>query len=108
MADVDEMSVQRLLQQFEHDIVAVNQRHINDIAGDIGKDDLLRIGTGISISRAKYLKLVLEMAKIEGTHITLKMVEEIKVHRLFYEEAIHSFAALRHALERGYIVIKER
>jgi indole-3-glycerol phosphate synthase len=31
MVDEDEMSVQRLLQQFEHEIIGVNQKNISDI-----------------------------------------------------------------------------
>ena len=107
MVEVDEMSVQRLLQQFEHEIVAVNQQNISEITGDIGKEELLRIGTGISICRAKYLKLVLEMTKVTDGDISTAMVEQVRNQRLLYEETMHSFAALRHALERGYIVVKE-
>ena len=107
MVDVDEMSVQRLLQQFEHEIIGVNQQNISEIAGEIGKDELLRIGTGISICRAKYLKLVLEMTKVEDGDISTTMLEQVRNQRLLYEETMLSFAALRHALERGYIVVKE-
>ena len=37
MSDADKVSVQRLLQQFEHEIVDVNRRHIGEITGEIGK-----------------------------------------------------------------------
>lgn len=107
MVDVDEMSVQRLLQQFEHEIVAVNQQNISEITGDIGKEELLRIGTSISMCRAKYLKLVLEMTNVKDGDISTAMVEQVRNQRLVYEETMYSFAALRHALERGYIVVKE-
>lgn len=107
MVDVDEMGVQRLIQQFEHEIIAVNQKNISEITGDIGIEDLLRIGTGISICRAKYLKLVLEISQKEEGDISTEMVQQVRNHRLLYEETMHSFAALRHALERGYVVVKE-
>jgi hypothetical protein len=107
MVDVDEMSVQRLLQQFEHEIIGVNRKNISAIAGEIGKEELLRIGTGISICRAKYLKLVLEMTEIEGGDICTDMLSQVKNQRLLYEETMLSFDALRHALERGYIIVKE-
>lgn len=107
MTGVNEMSVQRLLQQFEHEIVDVNRKNIRAIAGEIGKEELLRIGTGISICRAKYLKLVLEMTKIEDGDITTAMLSQVRNQRLLYEETMLSFDALRHALERGYIVAKE-
>jgi hypothetical protein len=44
MSDADKVSVQRLLQQFEHEIVDVNRRHIGEITGEIGKNDILKMG----------------------------------------------------------------
>ena len=107
MDDVDEMSVQRLLHRFEHEIVGINQKNISDIAGDIGTKELLPIGSKISICRAQYLKQVLEMSCIEDGGITPIMVDEMKRQRTRYEELQLSFDALCHALERGYIVVKE-
>ncbi|MFT5658672.1 MAG: hypothetical protein ACI9KN_001953 [Gammaproteobacteria bacterium] len=107
MAAVDGKSVQRLLQRFEHEIVGVNQGNISEIAGDISEQDLLRIGTAISICRAKYLKLVLEMTRLENGDISTEMVDQVRVQRLQYEEAMLGFAALCHALERGYVAVKE-
>jgi hypothetical protein len=107
MVDVDEMSVQRLLQRFEHQIVGVNQKNISDIAGDIGLEELLRIGRKISTCRAEYLKLVLEMSKIDDSAICDTMVVQMRSQRICYDELMLSFGALRHALERGYIVVKD-
>jgi len=106
MVDEDGMSVQRLLQKFEHEIIGVNQKNISDIAGDIGIKELLRIGSKISTCRAQYLKLVLEMSVIEDSDISIAMVDEMKSQRIRYDELMLSFAALRHALERGYVVVK--
>jgi hypothetical protein len=107
MVDVDEMSVQRLLQRFEHEIVGVNQKNISDIAGDIGLQELLRIGSKISTCRAQYLKLALEMSSVDDIDISGAMVDEMKSQRMRYDELMLSFGALRHALERGYIVVKD-
>jgi hypothetical protein len=60
MSDADKVSVQRLLQQFEHEIVDVNRCHIGEITGEIGKNDMLKMGEAISICRARYLKAVLD------------------------------------------------
>lgn len=107
MVDVDEMSVQRLLQRFEYEIIAVNQKNLSEIAGDFGKEDLLRIGSKISTCRAKYLKLVLDMSHVEDSNISTDMVKQMRNQRMIYDEMMLSFAALRHALERGYVVVKE-
>ncbi|MFT5226600.1 MAG: hypothetical protein ACI8XX_002362 [Polaribacter sp.] len=107
MAEEDEMSVQRFLQRFEHAIVGVNQKNISDIAGHIGIEELLRIGSKISICRAQYLKSALEMSSVDDIDISDAMVNQMKSQRMRYDELMLSFGALRHALERGYIVVKD-
>jgi len=107
MSHVDEVIVQRVLQQFEHEIVGVNRRHISEITGDIGKGDILKMGEAISICRAKYLKSVLDMAKTGDGNLASRLTDEVKNQRLLYEETMQGFAALRHAIERGYVVIKD-
>lgn len=49
MSDEAKESVQRVIRQFEHAIVGVNQRHIGDITGEIGENYILKIGEAISI-----------------------------------------------------------
>lgn len=105
MSDVDKVSVQRVLQQFEHEIVEINRRHIGEITGEIGQGDILKIGEAISICRARYLKAVLEMAKTDDADSGGRMADEVRKQRLLYEETMQGFAALRHALERGYVLV---
>jgi hypothetical protein len=107
MSDADKVSVQRLLQQFEHEIVDVNRRHIGEITGEIGKNDILKMGEAISICRARYLKAVLDMARTDDADLVGRLNDEVKNYRLLYEETMQGFAALRHALERGYVVVKD-
>ncbi len=107
MNQVDDLVVQRLMQRFEHEIVNVNRKHISEITGEINKQDILKMGESISICRANYLKSVLEMAKIEDGNLATRLTDDVKRHRLLYEETMAGFAALRLALERGYVVVKE-
>ncbi len=107
MNHADEVSVQRLLQQFEHQIVGVNRHHISEITGEIGKDDIIKLGEAISVCRARYLKAVLDMAKTEDDNLAMQLSEEVSNQRLIYEETMLGFAALRHALERGYVVVND-
>jgi hypothetical protein len=107
MSNVDNLDAQRVLQQFEHEIVDANRRHISEITGEIGKGDILKIGESISICRANYLKAVLDMAKTNDGNLASRLTDEVKSQRLLYEETMQGFAALRHALERGYVVIKD-
>ncbi len=103
----EELAVQRLLQHFEHKIVAINRRHIGEITGEIGEDDILVLGESISIYRARYLKAVLNLARTDDSSRQRQLSEEVKSQRLIYEETMLGFAALRHALERGYVVSKD-
>ena len=107
MSGVDKVSLQRVLQQFEHEIADVNRKNIKDIAGDIGKNEILKMGKAISVCRAEYLKSILKMANTEKADQLLPLAKEVKTQRLLYEESMLGFAALRHALERGYIVITD-
>lgn len=107
MNDVDEVSLQRVLQEFEHEIVGVNRQNIKDIAGDIGKNEILKMGETISICRAEYLKSILKMANADKADPLMPLANEVKNQRLLYEESMLGFAALRHALERGYIVVTD-
>lgn len=107
MNQVNELGVQRILQQFEHEIVEVNRQHVSEITGDISKQDILNIGEAISICRANYLKSVLEMAKTDDGSLATRLTDDVKRQRLLYEETMAGFAALRHALERGYVEVKD-
>lgn len=107
MNQVNELGVQRILQQFEHEIVEVNRKHVSEITGDISKQDILNIGEAISICRANYLKSVLEMAKTDDGSLATRLTDDVKRQRLLYEETMAGFAALRHALERGYVEVKD-
>ena len=104
MNGVDELSLQRIMQQFEHEIIAVNRENIKEIAGDIGKNEILKMGETISICRAEYLKLILQMSNTENSNELMSLAKEVRSKRLLYDESMLGFAALRHALERGYIV----
>ena len=107
MNGVDEVSLQRVLQQFEHEIISVNRQNIKEIAGDIGKNEILKMGEAISICRARYLESVLKMANADKNESVIPIAKEVKNQRLLYEESMLGFAALRHALERGYIVVTD-
>ncbi len=107
MSQVDEIAIRRVMQRFEHDIVNINRQHIGDIAGDIRQEDLLKIGEVISICRANYLKSVLDMAKTQQSNIATSLAQDVRKNRLLYEESMAAFAALRLAMERGYVEVND-
>ena len=107
MSQIDELDLQRLMQRFEHEIIQVNRRHISEITGEINSQDILKMGEAISICRAKYLKSVIEMANTEDGNLATRLTDDVKNSRQLYEESMAGFAALRHALERGYVVVND-
>ena len=107
MAQIDELELQRLMQRFEHEIVQVNRKHIGEITGEISERDIVRLGEAISIRRANYLKSVLEMSAMEDGNLVTRLTDEVKKNRKLYEETMAGFAALRHALERGYVEVHD-
>ncbi len=107
MSQIDQLDVQRLMQRFEHEIVQVNRRHISEITGKISEKDILKMGEAISICRANYLKSVIEMANTEDSNLATRLADDVKKYRQLYEETMAGFAALRHALERGYVDVSD-
>ena len=95
----------RMLQQFEHKVLEVNKRHIGEIAGEINEDNFLKLAEAISISRARYLKVVLQMANTEDGTLSDELLEDLHQQGEMYHEAMRGFNALRHALSRGYCLL---
>lgn len=102
MSGDNEIQIKRMMQSFEHQISEMNSTAISEIAGDIKKTDFLELAKSISILRAQYLKQVLSTAKTEDNKLAAKLLKEVRVNRMAYEEAIESFEQLKHALQRGY------
>jgi len=105
MSDEIDAKVRRLMQQLEHQFIEINKRNISEIAGEIREKDFIKLAEAISITRANYLKEVLQMANNEDGTLSARLSEQVNKQRLLYEEAMQGFDALRHALERGYFVL---
>ena len=106
MSDEIDAKVRRLMQQLEHQFIEINKRNISEIAGEIREKDFIKLAEAISITRANYLKEVLQMANTDDGSLCERLSSQVRNQRLLYDEAMQGFAALRHALERGYIVLK--
>lgn len=101
-----EMQVNRMLQQFEHQIIEINKRNIREITGEIEAEDFLRLAEAISVCRAHYLKEALSMATSKDGETSIEISECLLEKRNAYQEAMRGFKALKHALQRGYFVLK--
>lgn len=105
--DGDEV-VMAAFEKFDVAIREANAQAIGAAAGNISKDDLLRVAISVSRFRANYLAAVLRLAKLSGTELpAASEIAELRRVRLVYEEGLEGFGALRHALGRGYFTLTD-
>jgi hypothetical protein len=105
MSEESNAQVRRLLQDFEHKVVEINKRKIREIAGEINQDDFLKMAELIAVCRARYLKDVLQISSTGEELLDEHLNDSLQQHRRSYHEAMRGFNALRHAFERGYLVL---
>ncbi|MFT5504031.1 MAG: hypothetical protein ACI8XC_001746 [Gammaproteobacteria bacterium] len=105
MSEESNAQIRRLLQEFEHKVVDINKRKIREIAGEINEDDFLKMAELIAVCRARYLKAVLQISSTGEEFLDDHINDSLQQHRRSYLEAMQGFNALRHALERGYVVL---
>lgn len=101
-----EMTARRMMQGFEHKILEINKRNIRQVVGEISERDFLHLAETISIRRARYLKETLQLVSEDDTQTSIDLSERLLKCRQAYHESLRGFNALRHALEKGYCVLK--
>ena len=106
MSDNIEMQVRRMLQNIDHKIAKTNKRNIGEIVGEIREKDFLKLAEAISVCRAHYLKDVLQLVDGDDNSMLKQLSADALKHKVLYQGAMEGFGALRHALERGYFVLK--
>ena len=84
----------------------VNQELISASTGAITRSAFTNVARMVADLRGRYLQCVLRLG--EGSlsgHITTDATLEMKSLREAYNEAAEGFAALEHALQRGYVTL---
>lgn len=107
MANNDQDKIRRMLQEFEHKVIDINKQTIQQVVGEIGAEEFAELGKTIAVTRANYLKEVISLAKSDNASVNAGVNQSLLETRKNYEEAMAGFAALKHALERGYFSLKE-
>ena len=93
----------RIFQQLELAIQEANRQTIGSVTGEVTIETFMRAAVTVSRLRAAYLKKVLEFEVInDGGLQDDEAIRELRLRREAYEEALHGFGAMRHALKRGY------
>ena len=104
----DEIDHRRLRHELEQSITAINRSHIGAVTGDISKTAFINVVKMVACLRARYLHTVLELGKdCHSECISTEAALELARLRQAYNEALEGFAALEHAVKRGYVHIAD-
>jgi hypothetical protein len=105
---LDDFAVRRLHHELESTIRTVNQHAISEATGAITQHAFQEVARAVACLRGRYLKRVLELGQQSAsTPADARAVLELKPLREAYTEAREGFAALEHALERGYVSLAD-
>ena len=104
----DEVAARRLHHELEMTIRAVNHELISASTGAITRNAFTNVARTVASLRGRYLQCVLRLGE-ESTdgHIDTETALELKPLREAYTEASEGFAALEHALQRGYVSLAD-
>jgi hypothetical protein len=107
--DADLLARQRhFLDQVEHAIRIANRKIIHKHVPKITRDDVLKLAMTVGEIRARYLQAALKLVdREEGVMPDAAEISRLAKARETFDEAVSAFEALRRAIERGYVDVKE-
>jgi hypothetical protein len=104
----DEVVIRRLHHELETTIRDVNHELISVSTGAITRSAFTNVARMVACLRGRYLQSVLKLGKESlNEYIDTDAVLELKPLREAYTEAMEGFAALEHALQRGYVSLAD-
>ncbi len=107
LSSPEEHEHRRLHQELEHAITTINREQISAVTGVITKENFSNVVKMVACLRARYLYTVLQLGgKCHSECIPTEAALELKRLHDAYTEAIEGFAALEHALHRGYVTLQ--
>ena len=104
----DEAVARRLHLELELTIREVNQELISASTGPISRTAFTNVVRMVASLRGRYLQCVLKLGEdSRDGRIDTDAALELKPLREAYTEAVEAFAALEHALQRGYVSLAD-
>lgn len=94
--------VKHFLNELDLGVRAANQEIIHARIPDLDREKAFIFATMVARLRADYLDAAFKLCSPEGKSDP-KDIDALRAKRQSYEEAREAFAALRHAIEVGYI-----
>ena len=103
----DESDHRRLHNELEQVITKINREQIGAVTGAITKENFINVVKMVACLRARYLYTVLQLGgKCHSECIPTEDAMVLKQLHEAYAEAMEGYAALEHALERGYVTLQ--
>jgi hypothetical protein len=104
----DEGAIRRLHHELETTIREVNHELISASTGAITRGAFTNVARMVASLRGRYLQCVLRLGdeSVSG-NVDTQAALELKPLREAYTEAAEAFAALEHALQRGYVSLAD-
>ncbi|MCB1748197.1 MAG: hypothetical protein H6977_07615 [Gammaproteobacteria bacterium] len=107
VSEPNEQENRRLHYELEHAIKIINSEQIGVATGPISREAFFNVAKLVACLRARYLHTLLKLGSECGNEcIETEVALELKRLREAYIEAQEGFAALEHALNRGYVQLK--
>jgi uncharacterized lipoprotein YmbA len=104
----DEVATGRLHHELEMTIRNVNRELISVATGVITRKAFTNVARMVAGLRGRYLQCVLKLGEASlNEHIGAGAALELRPLREAYTEAMEGFAALEHALQRGYVSLAD-
>lgn len=106
LKETDDNDHRHLHNELERAITKINREQIGAVSGSITKENFINVVKMVACLRARYLYTVLQLGgKCHSECIPTEDALELKRLHEAYTEAMEGFAALEHALHRGYITL---
>lgn len=106
LSSPEEHEHRRLHHELEQAITKINRDQIGAVTGAITREHFTNVVKMVACLRARYLYTVLQLgSKCHSECIPTESALELKRLHEAYSEAMEGFAALEHALHRGYVTL---
>ncbi len=104
----DDVATRRLHHELEMTIREVNHELISASTGAITRNAFTNVARMVAHLRGRYLRCVLRLGEesLSGD-VETDAALDLRPLREAYHEAVEGFAALEHALQRGYVSLAD-
>lgn len=98
----------RLIMELDKYRREINRMKINPLLTTVEIDTLTPVVNICAKARADYIECLMDLATSQQDSCTASQVEQLRQHRLAYEELVSAANALETVIKRGYVDVKER